>query len=175
MNVEHGRTTGAGELPRVRTPLGVEELLGRLDRASRNGRMAGFRARAEGRFEVEAFASPFSHVLLGSPARESEGTLVRFALKRQPLAPAAFMIVSVLTVWPGAWLTDSLISTYWPRYGVWSERWWFLTWAWYLPIAVLPLPWLWGAMSRKSRTEAMESAFEAIDRIAREGEGRVEA
>jgi hypothetical protein len=63
------------------------------------------------------------------------------------------------------WLTDSLMGVYWPAYGVWSDQMPWLTYAWYLPVTALPLPWLWRSLTRKSAAMAAESAAKVTETI----------
>jgi hypothetical protein len=151
----------------LRTALGAAASLERLGRAARLGRVPGFEARGASGFRVEADAVPFAHELVGHIEElGGEGSRVRLELRRMGRMPLLFAVVIALTVWPGVWLTDSLMATYWSAYGRWSQEMPWLTYAWYLPITVLPLPWMWRSMTRKSRTEAIESAQKQTRAIA---------
>lgn len=73
------------------------------------------------------------------------------------LLPGAFLAVLVLTVWPGVWLTHSLLRTYFPGYGspdaLWSPTWW-----WYIPLTALSVPLgMRSAMGKSRRTGAAEA------------------
>jgi hypothetical protein len=72
--------------------------------------------------------------------------------------PIAMIIVSVLSVWPGVWLTDSMIRTYFPSYD-------YNTNLWYIPLTVLSLVWYGIGSWRRSAREARESAHEAMLKI----------
>jgi hypothetical protein len=150
----------------LRTPLGRQELLERLARAARRGLVPGFAERDQAGFRVDADAVPFAYELAGALEDGGAGTIVRLRLRRLRRMPLIFGVVLALTVWPGVWLTDSLMGTYWESYGRWSADMPWLTYAWYLPLTVVPLPWMWRSFSRKSRAEAAESARKQIDAIA---------
>lgn len=161
-------------LPQVRTPLAPTEALARLATAAKRGRLPDYRAIDGSTFEAEAFATPFTHALVGRLAEEGDGaTRMTFSLRRPWAMPALFAVVLVITVWPGAVLTDSLLATYWAAYGERATRMPWLTYAWYLPLTALPLPWAWRACVRRSAAMAHESARETIVKIARETDGAV--
>lgn len=156
----------------LRSPLSASDVLGRLGRASRLGRLPGYAPRGAAAFSVEADALPFVHELVGAiEERAGEGSVVRLSMRRVGRMPLLFAAVIALTIWPGVWLTDSLMATYWSAYGRWSQEMPWLTYAWYMPITVLPLPWAWRSMSRKSRAEAAESGRKQVVAIAEAIEG----
>ncbi len=164
----------ASPLTEVRTPLGPGDALARLSTAARRGRLPDYRQVGETGFEAEAFATPFTHTLVGELVVGQDGTTrIRFTLRRPWAMPALFAVVLAITVWPGVLLTDSLLATYWPTYGGWTTRMPWLTYAWYLPLTALPLPWAWRACVRRSASMARESARETIAKIARETDGTV--
>ncbi len=164
--------TPAAPLPEVRTPLAPADALARLSTAARRGRLPDYRPLDDTAFEAEAFATPFTHVLRGRFADGQDGTTrITFDLRRPWPMPAVFAVVLAVTVWPGVLLTDSLLATYWPAYGGWTTRMPWLTYAWYLPLTALPLPWAWRACVRRSAAMARESARETISKIARETDG----
>lgn len=142
----------------LRTPLRRAEIQERLARAARRGLLPGFAPRGQASFRVEADAVPFVHELAGAIEELPDGSEVRLTLRRLGRMPAIFVVVIALTIWPGAWLTDSLLATYWGAYGGWTSELPWLTYAWYLPLTVLPLPWAWRSLSRKSAAEAGASA-----------------
>jgi hypothetical protein len=90
-------------------------------------------------------------------------------MRTRPLAVWAFWVLTALTVYPGVLLTDSLLATYF----LWYPRSIWFTCAWYLPITVLPVPWMWkwawGESSRVARGEARA----AIERVAGHLGGRL--
>jgi hypothetical protein len=155
-------------LPRVRTALAPEAIVARLDFASRRGRLAGFRP-GPGLFSVAAFGQPFDRVLIADARGEEGGTVLEFRSALLLKWPAIFIAVTLFTIWPGVWLTDSLLSTYFASYPWWGLR----TWMWYLPLTVLPLPWMAKGMWQKSEGLAHDSAHRAIRKIAAEVDGRI--
>jgi len=157
-------TAHAAEL---HTPLAAGAVLERLGRAARLGRVPGFEVRGPAAFRVEADAMPFAHELVGRIEESGDGgSRVRLDLRRMGRMPLIFALVLLLTMWPGVWLTDSLIATYWSAYGRWSAEMPWLTYAWYIPVTVLPLPWMWRSMARKSLAEARASAQKQTGAIA---------
>lgn len=146
----------------VSSSLARAEALTALERAGRRGRLPGF-ARLEGQaFRLDCDSIPFEHEMVGrvAPGAEADAAGCRIALtvRRKRLMPTVFAGTLIFTVWPGVWLTDSLIATYWSTYGHWTESMPWLTYAWYLPIAALPLPWVWKALVTRSASMARESA-----------------
>lgn len=144
-------------LPVLETPLAPAEVLARLDALARSGKLAGYRER-DGGFRVDAFASPFEKVLdatitPGPPSR------IAFNLRLVRKLPFAFWIITLLTIWPGVWVTDSMLRLYFDAYRI--ETWW-----WYLPLTILPIPWMWRTARRKSDAGAAAAAAEVISAIA---------
>jgi len=157
-------------LPLVTTSLAPTEVVRRLDACARRGKLAGFEPGVNGElFSVAAFGEPIDYRLCVT-ARQSEPAAceLHFSLRVTRKLPIIFWVIAALTVWPGVWLTESMLSTYWNWYA--SLPTW-ITYAWYLPLAVLPLPWLWARMLRKSRAAADLHAREQITRIASETGG----
>lgn len=153
----------ANPLPEVRTLLTPDQVRERLLTASKRGRMAGYNGSpATGLFSVSAYGQPFEGELI---AEGVEGGL-QFRVRMLPRMPAIFAVVLLLTIWPGVYLTDQLIP------GEWG---WIPTWWWYMPITVIPTPWAWRNLMRKSKATMDASARESIEKIAAEVEGKVEA
>jgi len=160
--------------PVVHSPLVPTEVAARLAKAGRRGRLPGFDAQSKAEFRIDCDAVPFEYVLVGRIAPEAKkgaageantGSVISLHTERRRLMPTIFAATLAFTVWPGVWLTDSLIGVYWSAYGNWSEAMPWLTYAWYLPISVLPLPWVWRSLTRKSKTMAAESAAKIIATI----------
>lgn len=125
--------------------------------------MAGFTRSAKGGlFAVAAHGHPFDGELT---AQQGEGSL-RFRVRMVRKMPVIFAVVLVLTIYPGEYFMDQLIP------GQWG---WINTWWWYGPITVLPLPWMWRSLMRRSWAAIDASAREAIGKIAAEVDGHVEA
>jgi hypothetical protein len=141
----------------------------RLAVAARRGRLAGFDDRTgPALFSVAAFGDSFDYRLLATAAPANSGCDLTFSLSIVPKAPLIFGLVAVLTVWPGGWLTESMLSTYSTWYAGLPS---WVTYAWYMPLTVVPLPWMWRKMHRKSRTAALDHAREQIKKIMTEADG----
>jgi hypothetical protein len=146
-------------------------VLDRLDTASRRGRLAGFiKAPTAGvMFAAAAHGSPFEGVLEARGEPADGGTRLRFEARLLRKFPAIFAGVLAFTIWPGVYFTDELVAQFLP--GLWSP---WVTYSWYLPLTILPIPWVWRAAMRKSRRTMTEHAGETIAKIAKELGGRVE-
>lgn len=156
---------------RVVCDLSPEVVMTRLDVAARRGRMPGFRVGpSPSLFTVAAFGTPFDGELrvMAEPGASGSGgpTSLRFISRMQRRGPGIFLLLCAITIWPGVWLTDSMLKSYFTSYH-------YQTWMWYLPFTIGPLPWVWRRSMRKSRAEIAESARSQIDAIARETGGRV--
>ncbi len=88
-----------------------------------------------------------------------------FRLKALRKLPIIFAIVLLATIWPGVYFMDALIP------GEWG---WIPTSWWYLPITIIPMPWAWRNMQRRSTKAVAESAHAAIEKIAKEIDGTIE-
>jgi len=159
-------------LPSLRTDRSPHEVVETLDRAARRGRLPGFRSLPEtGRFAAAAFGEPFDRELVGACVKHDSATRIDFTLRPLLRMPLIALLIVVLTIWPGVWLTDSILTTYFPGY----PRAPWVTPAWYLPITVLPALWTGPRMWRRSARAADRSAREATDKIQRElGAERIE-
>jgi hypothetical protein len=144
----------------LRTRLSRSDVVARMRALSKAGKLPGFvetRGGGDGElFRVAAFATPFDRELIVRADRESEAeTTLRWRLRVLPKLPIIMLVVSVLSVWPGVWLTDSMIRTYFPSYD-------FNTNLWYIPLTLASLAWYgWGAWKR-SGAEARQSEAEAV-------------
>ncbi len=155
------RHSAEERLPSVKVSLGRDAVIDRLRTASKRGRLPGFEAPASGTdFCVAAHGNPFDALLAGTIEHDA----IRFELRPLHKLPAIFAIILVATVWPGVYFMDALIP------GEWG---WIPTWWWYLPITVLPIPWVWRSARRRSRAATLASAHEAIARIAKELDAQV--
>jgi hypothetical protein len=151
-----------GVLPSLRTDLSPEEVVTALDRASRRGRLPGFEAlEGAGRFSAIAFGEPFDRALIGEARREGDRTRVSFRLRALLRMPLVALAIIAVTIWPGVWLMDSLLVTYFS----WYPRAGWVTPSWYLPLTVLPLAWWAPRTWRRSARAAEASARETIERI----------
>lgn len=147
-------------LPQLQTALPAAAVLSTLEALARKGKLAGFTPGADAAsFSVEAFSTPFDHRLDASLKPRDGGTRIEFSTVMLRKAPAIFLFTSLLTIWPGEWLTDSMLRMYFPSYDM-------RTWLWYLPLTVLPLPWVWFRSVAKSRSMSLASATEAVATIS---------
>ncbi len=146
-------------LPEVRTAHAPEEILKRLEALARRGKLAGFHARPrDGLFEVACFGEPFDRRLVAHDSGEGGVTTLRFTAPILWKVPAIMIVVTLLTIWPGVWLTDSMLTTYF--------RWYTIpTWWWYMPVTIVPLFWMVPRMIRKSEASCRESAAQQIAAI----------
>jgi hypothetical protein len=163
----------SSDLPALRSPLSRSQIIERIQAAAMRGRVEGFDA-SPGKahlqaadFRVEAFGTPFEGELGGfitadAPGAADAGCTVRFATRLLPRLPLIFLIILILTVWPGVILTEKIIADYFP------EGWWKYTVYWYYPLSIPSVPWAMWVSLRRSRVVIAESARRAIDQIAKE-------
>lgn len=153
-------------LPDLHTPLTTAEILTRLQAASRRGKLAGWQSPAakpppQGAvFAIKDFGHPFESVLLAHASQQANGTGTRltFTTRVQPLIPLVYLVVLIASVWPGVWLTDSLIRTYFTGYT-------FNTYYWYMPLTVPFVPWgMWSAWKKSTRS-ARTDAHALVEKI----------
>lgn len=164
------------DLPVLESPLSAEEVVRRLDTASRRGRLPGFET-GQGKvlFRTDAWGTPFDSDLLATSESADAGTRLRFAVRLRRKMPALYAVILAVTVWPGVVVTDSMLRLWFEWYNHLTQIGlfniggfsWF-TYAWYLPLTVLPLPWMWKGWMRRSRGTAHVSALEMIAKMAGE-------
>jgi hypothetical protein len=148
------------------TQHGREKVITLLRALSQRGKLPGFE-QVDGGFRVRAYGDPFDYWLTGMVSDEGGGSRIAFELKVAPKMPLVFLIVAILTVQPGMWLTHSMLSTYFPWYGANVQTWW-----WYVPTCVLPLPWMLWRMWNKSKAAAEVHAAEQHEKIAAVVDGK---
>lgn len=152
-------------LPTLRTALDASAILSKLDALARRGKLAGFEPAPAGAghaFSLEAPGAPFDHSLRVSAATRDGQTTLTARLVMLPRLPAIFAVLLVFSIWPGVWLTHSMLRAYFSFY-TYPE---WVTWAWYIPLTVLPLPWALAKMVRRSREAAYASALESAEILA---------
>lgn len=143
--------------PTLRSGLSAAEVLDRLDRLSRRGRLPGYHATPSGGFKVALFAEPIDRELIATIEPDAAGVVIRFRARMKRRMPAAFAATIVVSIWPGVHLVDSLIPASWG---------WWPTWTWYMPLVILPIPATVPGMLGKSRRRAEEHLAEQVERIA---------
>ena len=150
------------------TPLPGAEVVARLEQASKRGKLPGF-ARGTGNgtlFTITDFGKPFESVMEAhtqdSAGEKGAGTRLHFQSRLKPMFPWLFGLSLVITVWPGVWLTDSLLRTYfsWYSFPPW------VTWAWYLPLTAPFCPWIFWKAVKQSRASAASEMADLIPKIA---------
>lgn len=149
-------------LPDLALGVATSEVMPRLEASARRGKLAGLRAGRAGEcFRVEVGSHPFDHEIVGELSPDSRS--LRLRIRLLPRLPLIYAVLIVLSVWPGLWITDSMLTTYfgWYRLGLWWTA------AWYIPLTVLPLPWMLVSMLRRSRVDAGERAALLVAEIAR--------
>ena len=156
-------TCGDG-LPSVEVEMTAERVLERLGEASRRGRLPGSAARpgSGALFRVAAFGHPVDADL--EAMASGDGLLrldFRLVLPRRLAGGLALGLA--VTVWPGVYFMDQLMIQCWPAAAHAVPTWW-----WYVPLAVLPIPWVWRGVMRRARETTADSAREAIGKIAAE-------
>lgn len=125
---------------------------------SRQGKLPGYRAGSAAKADVVAFhgfGEPWDFEVSAKVSGSAQGSTVRFEGHMLQKAPALFALVSIVSVWPGVWLTDSMLKVYFKGYD-WN------TYLWYIPLTVLPLPWMAWRMWTRSNRSAREHAAEKI-------------
>lgn len=151
--------------------MNADAIVARLDEAARRGKLPGFSdARSGGGagaggalFTITDFGSPFESVMVATALRADSDTRLSFEVRVKPLMPAVFAAVLVVTVWPGVWLTDSLLRTYSSWYMSLPD---WVTYAWYLPLTAPFCPPAFLAAVRKSRAAAAMEAQELVAKVA---------
>ncbi len=155
--------TPTPELPSLDAPGTPAEVLAKLETAARRGRLAGFNKTSASTFFCDAYGEPFESDLLGSITQVGERSRISFAVKLRTRLPLIFLATSIFSIWPGVWLMDSLMLTYFPGFTASVPTAW-----WYLPLTVLPLPYYGVKSMRKSKVGAQASAHEMIAKVASE-------
>lgn len=154
----------------VGTALDPEKIAEKLSGLSRRGKLPGYVPKSGG-FLTLAYGWVYDFDLEGTFRRGASETAIAFRLSVKPKMPWIVALSLALSVFPGVWITDSMLSTYFD----WYPREFWKTCAWYLPLSVLPIPWVWKTAMNRSRAEAEASAQELIERIATEVGGRIGA
>lgn len=154
---------GRGLLPGLRSRLPAQAILERLETFARQGKLPEFAVLPEGKatgFSTLACGSPYDRVLEGFITNAGQDSLISFRTRLKLKAPAIVLATLVLTIWPGLWLTDTMLGMYWTWYANHVETWW-----WYIPLTVLSLPVLWKQF-RASEAAAHADALATVRKIA---------
>jgi hypothetical protein len=140
----------------IATSQPIKAVTEKAQQLSRKGKLPGFERRGDA-FHFAGFGEPFDYVV--SARADANGISFHGAMHRK--MPLIFAIVIAISIWPGSWLTDSMLRSYftWYNYAEW------VTYAWYIPLTVLPLLWMIPRMVRKSRVAAYSHAQEQIETL----------
>ena len=136
---------------------------------AKRGKLAGYQPRPEQGvlFLCDAQGTPWDRDLLGVVTASPDGKRqLAFTLRSRRRIPIIFAVVLAFTVWPGVILTDSLLATWFGFYSTWSLQMPWLTYAWYLPLTALPIPWMWRSWMRKTDLSTRMHAHEQVTKIA---------
>ncbi len=145
----------------VRAVCPPAEAINRLAQASRRGKLPGFRAGpGDHEFRVRLMGEPFDRELEGRAESADAGATVAIRERVLLLWPAVAAVLCITAIWPGVWLTDSMLETYWPWLTRHVETWW-----WYIPLTAVPLPFALRTMWRKSAASAAEQRDKAMRAI----------
>lgn len=143
----------------IETPLSAQEAKSRMQTLSKKGKLPGFVPECDdGLFSVAAHGMPFDSVLIFN---HRDGALMP-TLKLARMMPTIFAILLMVTIWPGLPLTEGFLGSF-QWYTDLAARFGIETWYWYLPLTILPTPFVWRNAIRKSKQSAFESARETMD------------
>jgi hypothetical protein len=163
-----GPDTAAGEthngLPVIRTGLAPSQVLERLLAMAKKGKLAGYRAlgshpteKAGAAFRASVFGEPYDRELIASVVPDGAGSVLRFESRLLKKFPAIMIALTVFSIQPGLWLTDSMLKLYFTWYTI--QTWW-----WYLPLVLLSIPMLWKQF-KKSEAAAAADALKVVGDI----------
>lgn len=166
---EHGAAEAPGAWGHFVCGVSAERVRDTARTLSRRGKLPGFEGGGPGGelFSFAAFGAPIDYRVAAVASADVTGTRVAFHAKARMKVPLIFLLVAAASVWPGGPITDSLVRSYFPSYGY--PQW--VTWAWYLPITVLPLPFMFWRMWKNSKAAAHEHGVESIEVIRAALEG----
>ncbi len=158
----------------IECPGTPDEVIQQLDTAARRGKLPGFtpvQGNLARKFSMADFGSPFESCLDGEIIPTSSGSKIRLAAPRlKPLFPWVFALLLAATVWPGSWLTDSMIRTYWDWYSARPD---WVTYAWYIPLTLPFCPFAMRSALKKSRAGAAAEMPDLIQKISAASGGRI--
>lgn len=151
--------------PVLRSPLPTREVVERLSRQSKKGKLPGFKLLRkptsdtdEGGVRLLVFGGIYDHEMLVRVVPAGAGAELLMRVRLLLKMPMAAIAILVLTVFPGMYLTDSMLSTYFEWYTI--ETWW-----WYMPLVLLMLPMMWKQYTQ-ARAEAKREAAELCEKLA---------
>lgn len=147
----------------IETSLGPDEVMAKLEKRARQGKLAGFVKLGARRFRVLVFAGVFDHEM-AIELREtpSGGARLEPTLTMLRRAPVVAWVGVVLMFVPGLPLTDSMMRAYFRWYDAWSGA----TWWWYVPMTLLVVPVLLKQIE-SARAEAQREGEKVLKDIQR--------
>lgn len=140
----------------ITTSQPIKAVADKAQQLARKGKLPGFERRGDA-FTFAGFGEPFDYVVTARP--DANGISFHASVHRK--LPLVFAVVILLSIWPGSWLTDSMLRSYFTWYNFAS----WITYAWYIPLTVVPLLWIIPRMARKSRQAAFAHAQEQIQTL----------
>jgi hypothetical protein len=162
--LEHGLAELNETFPEIRTNMKPDEVGDTLRKMSKRGKLAGYQASDRvGSAVADAHGTPFDSDLLITWGTQDDETQVSFGISMRRKMPIVFALILVITIWPGLPLTDSFMQSF-----GWYERLMgesIETWMWYLPMTVLPAPFVWRTSIMKSKASAYQHALETVEKI----------
>lgn len=167
MDAAPGLSGPVQPLPTLTTTLTPDQVIQRLQALAKRGKLPDFKILDEGvsptarRFQMLAFGSPYDRDLFGEARRESTTTAISFTSRLKRKFPIIVIVTMIVSLWPGVWLTDSMLSTYFS----WYPRQFWVTCAWYLPLTLAAIPMLWKQYTKSERLTHAET-LETIQKIA---------
>jgi hypothetical protein len=135
-------------------------IVDRAARLAKQGKVPGFHQSDAG-FRFTAFGEPLDYTVAVSAVPSGSSTELKADGRLPAKMPILIALLTVISVWPGMYLTDSMLRTYFSWYTM-------PTWVWYLPLMVLPVPVFFWRAVKKSRAAAVQHAEEVLDTITRE-------
>ena len=148
-------------LPSVETTLSPDEVKSRLTKLSKKGKLAGFEpSEPSALCSVAAHGAPFDSKML----IRHDGDTLEFECVLLPMMPRIFVLLLIVTVWPGLPLTEGFLVSFDWYTGLMSKI-GIDTWHWYLPLTILPAPFAYLGAIKKSKQSAHKSALEAIEKV----------
>ena len=168
-----GAAGGAGfATAPISTGLTPSEAVARLLALSKRGKLPGFEDRGGSgvsrSFRVLVFGHPYDRELLCEAAPTPDGgSQVTLTPRLQRRLPTIMLATIALSLWPGVWLTDTMLGMYFS----WYPRQFWVTCAWYLPLTLAAIPVLW-KQYRKSEALAAEEQAQVVAKIAAALEAR---
>ena len=163
-SIHRPRTAEPVAFPDIHSALAPESAAQAVRALSKSGRLPGYRDASPTSFASTIFGGIYDHTLratitpAGAPHHAST-VAATISLNRK--TPAVVIAATLLTIWPGGWLLHSLLTTYFSAY----PRADWVTWAWYLPLCLLSIPFLWKQF-KAARLEARAHALEIHGRLA---------